>query len=58
MRSICSTTKLVFALCLLLTACGQRGPLFLPEKNSTQPPSQQPETQDEQQPEDQDDTNP
>jgi predicted small lipoprotein YifL len=56
MRAIRSMTKLVFALFLLLTACGQRGPLFLPDKSSTQPSSQQPETEDEQQPEDQDDT--
>jgi len=47
--------KLLLVIFLALAACGQRGPLFLPEKNSAPAPGPQSETTDTQQPEDEDD---
>ncbi len=44
MRTIHSLIKILTTLCLLLaliTACGQRGPLYLPEKNPAAAPAQE-----------------
>jgi len=48
--------KLFLAFLLMLTACGQRGPLFLPDETAAPTPAQQPEATDTQQPEDEDDS--
>jgi predicted small lipoprotein YifL len=59
MHAIRPAKKPAFALCLLLSclliACGQRGPLFLPDKNAGTPAAPNAEAADQQQPEEKDD---
>jgi len=54
--------KPAFALCLLLSclliACGQRGPLFLPDKGAGTATAQDAETAEQEQPEEKDDPGP
>lgn len=61
MRAFPSRTTTIAAFCLLLallTACGQRGPLFLPDKTAAPtPPAQVPEAADDQQPQPAEDRN-